>query len=407
MGNSEEGKPCKREKPSSPPPDQPNVQMYPDWAAMQAYYGPRIAIPPYFNSANASGHAPHPYMWGPPQAMMPPYGAPYAAFYAHGGVYAHAGVPLAANPSSIETSAKTSENTDRGLMKKLKGFDGLSMSIGNGNADIAEDGADHGVSQSEETEGSSDGSSGNTAGVGQNGRKRNHEGTQTAGGDGKTETQNSPTRAGKVNGTSGKVMGVAVAPPSVAGKVMGTVLSPSMATAPDLRNATCANAKTSPTTVPQPSPMTPNEAWLPDERELKREKRKQSNRESARRSRLRKQAETEELAVRVESLTAENITLKSEVNRLTENSGKLKLENAKLLEKLKIARLGQTEEVILNKVNDKSDTPVKTENLLSRVNNSGSTNRTGEGSEIKEKNSGLKLHQLLEKSARADAVAAG
>lgn len=28
------------------------------------------------------------------QSMIPPYGAPYAAFYAHGGVYAHPGVPL-------------------------------------------------------------------------------------------------------------------------------------------------------------------------------------------------------------------------------------------------------------------------------------------------------------------------
>ena len=26
--------------------------------------------------------------------MMPPYGAPYAAIYAHGGVYAHPGVPF-------------------------------------------------------------------------------------------------------------------------------------------------------------------------------------------------------------------------------------------------------------------------------------------------------------------------
>ena len=26
--------------------------------------------------------------------MMPPYGAPYAAIYPHGGVYAHPGVPL-------------------------------------------------------------------------------------------------------------------------------------------------------------------------------------------------------------------------------------------------------------------------------------------------------------------------
>ena len=103
-----------------------------------------------------------------------------------------------------------------------------------------------------------------------------------------------------------------------------------------------------------------------NERELKRERRKQSNRESARRSRLRKQvqhrfspsfqcrifysqfedlynnaliflschviqAETEELATKVESLTAENSLLKSEVSRLAEKSEKLKLENATLM----------------------------------------------------------------------------
>lgn len=43
------------------------------------------------------------------------------------------------------------------------------------------------------------------------------------------------------------------------------------------------------------------------------------------------QAETEELAVKVQALTAENLTLKSEVNKLMESSEKLKLENAALL----------------------------------------------------------------------------
>jgi plant G-box-binding factor len=35
----------------------------------QAYYGPRVAMPPYYNSPVASGHTPHPYMWGPPQVI--------------------------------------------------------------------------------------------------------------------------------------------------------------------------------------------------------------------------------------------------------------------------------------------------------------------------------------------------
>ncbi|KAI8023622.1 Common plant regulatory factor 1 [Camellia lanceoleosa] len=369
MGNSEETKPSKPVKPSSPPLDQANnIHVYPDWAAMQAFYGARVAVPPYFNSAVASGHAPHPYMWGPPQHMMPPYGPPYAAIYAHGGVYAHPGVTLAAIPN-METPTKSSGNTDQGLVKKLKEFDGLAMSLGNGNADSAEGGAD---SQSEETEGSSDRSNGNTGGVGQNGRKRSREEIPSIGEDGKTKTQSSPVPVGEINGALDKVMGVIVPPPSVAGNMVGTI------TALELGNSPNANAS-------------PNGALLQNDRELKRERRKQSNRESARRSRLRKQAEAEELATRVESLVTENMSLKSEINQLTENSKKLKLETAMLMEKLKNAQGGRTE------------------NLLSRVNNSGSVERSDERSEMYESNSktGAKLRQLLDTSPRADAVAAG
>mmetsp|Transcript_36246 Transcript_36246/g.43735 ORF Transcript_36246/g.43735 Transcript_36246/m.43735 type:complete len:292 (-) Transcript_36246:1006-1881(-) len=71
--------------------------------------------------------------------------------------------------------------------------------------------------------------------------------------------------------------------------------------------------------VPPPGPTAGGELWLQDEREVKRQRRKQSNRESARRSRLRKQAECEELSTRVESLTNENLTLKEELTRLKES----------------------------------------------------------------------------------------
>jgi hypothetical protein len=50
-------------------------------------------------------------------------------------------------PLSIETPPKSSGNTDQGLMKKLKGFDGLAMSIGNGHAESAEPGAESKLSQ--------------------------------------------------------------------------------------------------------------------------------------------------------------------------------------------------------------------------------------------------------------------
>lgn len=43
------------------------------------------------------------------------------------------------------------------------------------------------------------------------------------------------------------------------------------------------------------------------------------------------QAETEELARKVESLTAENASIRSEIDRVTEHSGKLRLENVILM----------------------------------------------------------------------------
>ncbi|GFS38748.1 G-box binding factor 2 [Actinidia rufa] len=209
----------------------------------------------------------------------------------------------------------------------------------------------------------------------------------TGGENGNTKSKKSPVPAGEVNGGSDKVM----------------VVNTGATKALELRNPPDANANAT-----QPSAMIPNEAWLQNDRELKRERRKQSNRESARRSRLRKQAEAEELAIKVDALSAENTTLKTEISRLKENSEKLKLENTTLMEKLKNAQGGLTEEVILTKLDDKR-VPVSTENLLSRVNNSGSVDRSDEGSQSYENNSnsGVKLRQLLGARSRADAVAAG
>lgn len=53
-----------------------------------------------------------------------------------------------------------------------------------------------------------------------------------------------------------------------------------------------------------------------DEREVKRQRRKQSNRESARRSRLRKQSECEDLHGRVQRLVNENAQLGTELDDL-------------------------------------------------------------------------------------------
>ncbi|XP_057780345.1 LOW QUALITY PROTEIN: common plant regulatory factor 1-like [Salvia miltiorrhiza] len=401
MGNSEEGKATKLEKSSSPAVDQNNMHMYPDWAAMQAYYGPRFAVPPYMNSAVTSPHAPPSYMWGPPQSMIPPYGAPYAAFYAHGGVYAHPGVPMAGTAMNVETPAKSSGNTDGGFVKKLKEFDGLAISIGNGNGDGTENETDRRLStDSDETDGSSDGSNGVAQGANQNGKKRNGQGSPERE-DGKAPKKSSLAPLVEVGRASEKMMDV-IPPANKPVKAMEN-----MNTAVEIKEPSL-SAISSPTSVPLPS--IPNESWMQNERELKRERRKQSNRESARRSRLRKQAETEELAVKVQALTSENMTLKSEINKLMESSGKLKLENAALMEKLKGTQLGHREEVNLHKIDDLRLKPVGTVNLLARVNNSDSSDVRNEDSSDSYDNSsrpGAKLHQLLDSSPRTDAVAAG
>ncbi|KAH0755146.1 hypothetical protein KY290_025416 [Solanum tuberosum] len=415
MGSIEDGKSSTPEKSFSTAPDQNNFHVYPDWAAMQAYYGHRVAVPPYVNSAVAPGHAPHPYMWGPLPPMMPPYGTPYAGVYAHGGVYPHPGVPFVSRPQahgmttspavsqtmntaslSMDASAKSSGHSDQGLTSQSKGFNGLGMSIGNFSVDNG-DGTDHGPSQSGQTEGSSDGSNIHTAEVGEHRKKRSREATPNNSGDRKSQRLCSPQRTKEVNGASEKGIGVAVNPRNIAEKLAGTTFSPIM--------TTTLPVKSSPTS--QISPAVPGEVWLQNERELKREKRKQSNRESARRSRLRKQAEAEELAMRVQSLTSETLALRSEINKFTENSEKLKVENAALMERLK-NKLGQAKEVTLGMIDDKRLKPVSTADLLARVNNNnGSFNRTNEDGEVHDSTSGAKLRQLLDASPRTDhAVAA-
>ncbi|KAK4770472.1 hypothetical protein SAY87_031004 [Trapa incisa] len=351
MGNQEDAKSIKSEKPSTPTPDQTQVHVYPDWAAAQAYYGPRISLPSYYTSALPPGYAPHPYIWGPPQQFIPPYGAPCAASYSDGAVYAHAqpSAPMTSTPTNGETPSKPLGDADHGLMNKLKSFDGLRKPITNGNVEAAGNGAKPRASESTETEGTSDDSYGNTSGADQG--KRLYNGT-------------SPAAVGKSEGGA----------------------------APDI------------------SLNMQSEAWLMNERELKREKRKQSNRESARRSRLRKQAEAEELALRVGHLTAENAALKAEINGLMQDSNNLRQENAVLMEKLKHP---EAEEACVEGSDTEVDEkfPITTENLLSKVDNASLTEMSTEEEEeayhkkVENSNAGSRLRQLLTKKPRPNAAA--
>ncbi|CAF1701454.1 unnamed protein product [Brassica oleracea] len=308
----------------------------------------------------ASGHPP-PYMWNS-QHMMSPYGTPYAAVYPHGGgVSAHPGFPMRSQPQvqkgpplttpgtplNMDTPTKSTGNTDNGLMKKLKEFDGLAMSLG-----TAADERKRSWNSSE-TEGSTNGSDVNTTGADEPKLKRNREGTPTKDEKRYLVLSCSFRSVSPSSGDDGvKPVQRAIVSPGVSAN-SNSFMSQSLA-------------------------MVQPETWLQNERELKRERRKQSNRESAKRSRLRKQAETEELARKVEALTAENMALRSELNQLNEKSDKLRGANAALLNNLKSS---EPEKSVFGNKNS--------------------------GSGCNESNSSSKLHQLLDTKPRADAVAAG
>ncbi|KAK8483264.1 hypothetical protein V6N11_028540 [Hibiscus sabdariffa] len=111
--------------------------------------------------------------------------------------------------------------------------------------------------------------------------------------------------------------------------------SPASSTVPAMRGKVPATPVVGGIVTPASRDSVQSQLWLQDERELKRQRRKQSNRESARRSRLRKQAECDELAQRAEALKEENANLRSEANRIKNDEyEQLLAENASLKERL-------------------------------------------------------------------------
>ncbi|WOK98575.1 G-box-binding factor 3-like isoform X2 [Canna indica] len=422
LGNSEVMTSSKSEKTSSAVQEQPAVHPYPDWSAMQAYYGPGIMPHPYFNPSSAPGHAPHPYMW-PPQPLIPPFGSPYAALYPHG-VYPHPSFPfgthghypgiaqptaattpvLMATPLSIGMPDKSPRSKDKGLMSKLKGFDGLAVSVGNKNAKNEPEAYGNELSHSgyNSADGSSNGSDGsNSAGVSKNQRKRGSEDISSS----DLDTNVGPAYSGE-RGLSPIVSStVAVVPTIVAGNPSGN-LTPSY-------QGQAVSVKTIGTPVPAPTLVVPgsntktvpSELWTQDERVLKRERRKQSNRESARRSRLRKQAENEELAKKVEALNVENRSLKSEINQLTKSSHTLREENSALLAKLN-AQVTPSKELSPNEMEVENAPSVAAENFLSKIDKPNLIDPTIKLEDVNSDKSKGKLGQLLDTSPRTDAVAA-
>ncbi|XP_058108403.1 bZIP transcription factor 1-B-like isoform X2 [Magnolia sinica] len=379
MGNGEVDTPTKAPKTSSaqqeqPPPSSP-ATVFPDWASYQAYFSsagtPPMPPPGFFHSSVPSSPQAHPYMWGA-QHMIPPYGTPpYVAMYPHGGLYAHPSMPPGSHPygpyampslnGTAEASAgvaggadsegKSAEGKNGSSLKKSKGSLGsLSMLTGKGNeAEKASGASANGtMSQSGESgnEGSSEGSDANS----QNGSQQNPCGEK---GSADAEAQNGSTACSAPSGVTrtsptptmgNHTMAMMAMPGGVSGPTTnlnigmdywGGHAPTSIAAMRGKLPAVPATGAIVPGNHMGSRDGVPSELWLQDERELKRQRRKQSNRESARRSRLRKQAECEELAQRVDTLKDENNSLREELEHMRGECEKLAAENASLTERLK------------------------------------------------------------------------
>uniref|UniRef100_A0A7N0T926 BZIP domain-containing protein n=1 Tax=Kalanchoe fedtschenkoi TaxID=63787 RepID=A0A7N0T926_KALFE len=324
MGAGEESTAAKTPKAASSTQETPTTPSYPDWSNMQAYYGASGAPPPFFASTVASP-PPHPYMWAG-QPMMSPYGA-YPGLYPPGGVYAHHTMPMTPGTTqpNVDLEVKASDGKDRASSKKSKGNSGTS---GNGgkvgeSGKVVSDSGNNGASQSADSgsEASTDASDENTDHQGLSANKKGSFNQMLADANAHNSTvQGKPVSAPATNlnigmdlwSTTPAGVGAAKLRPNPA--VISTAIVPVIAGSRD-------------------GGLTDSQ-WVQDERELKRQKRKQSNRESARRSRLRKQAECEELQGKVEKLNSENRDLKEELQRLSEECVRLSTENASIKEEL-------------------------------------------------------------------------
>ncbi|KAJ7116736.1 hypothetical protein O6H91_05G065100 [Diphasiastrum complanatum] len=342
----------------------------------QAYYSSGATPPPgYFPPNVALGPQPNPYMWGG-QPIMPPYGTPppYAAMYPAGGIYpslppgshpynqygqlpGNSTEPKAANQTGAD---KTRENKEKSPFKKSKGSLAITGLLAATTSDdnkktfvSVNDGSLH--SSESGSEGSSDGGSeeGNTRMGLENSHRMGHEAS--------SQHNGTPYKASTL-GVMGKAVDYVGFNPAnlraARGKPALMSSAANLGTAgQDYWSGTTEGAlsmkkgKRDNSSIPvvpaiqsnalMGAPVqngAPQEFWCQDDREMKRQRRKQSNRESARRSRLRKQAECEELGTRVETLTVENMALHTELNRVTEERDKLATENKILLEQMEKAQ---------------------------------------------------------------------
>ncbi|XP_058768147.1 bZIP transcription factor 16-like isoform X3 [Vicia villosa] len=363
MSSSDVDKSLKEKEPKTPPVATSQEQsstatgtpaVNPEWANYQAY----SPIPP--PGYMASSPQAHPYMWGV-QHIMPPYGTPphpYVAMYPHGGLYAHPSMPPGSypfspyampspngmvdasgnTPGSSEADGKPHEVKEKLPIKRSKGSMGsLNMVTGKNNELGKTPGASangiHSKSGESASEGTSEGSDENSHNVLQD--------SQLKSGERQDSFEDEPSQ----NGSS------AHAPQNGVLNTPHTVVNQTMSVVP-MSVAGPLAAVPGPTTnlnIGMDFWGTPASSTVPamhgkDERELKRQRRKQSNRESARRSRLRKQAECDELAQRADVLSEENASLRAELSRIKSEHAKALAENAAL--KAKQGEIPRNEDIV-------------------------------------------------------------
>ncbi|XP_020217108.1 bZIP transcription factor 16 isoform X3 [Cajanus cajan] len=313
-------------------------------------------------------------MWGV-QHIMPPYGTPphpYVAMYPPGGIYAHPSMPPGSypfspfampspngvaeasgnTPGSMEADGKPPEVKEKLPIKRSKGSLGsLNMITGKNNEHGKTPGTSangiHSKSGESASEGTSEGSDANSQNDSQlksGGRQDSFEDEPSQNGSSAYTPQNGGlnTPHTVVNQTM-SIMPISAggAPGAVPGPTTNLNIGMDYWGTPASSNIPALARKVPSTAVAGGMVTTAgsrdsvqSQLWLQDERELKRQRRKQSNRESARRSRLRKQAECDELAQRAEALKEENASLRSEVSRIRSEYEQLLSENAALKERL-------------------------------------------------------------------------
>ncbi|KAF9620273.1 hypothetical protein IFM89_011008 [Coptis chinensis] len=336
MGSGEETTPAaKPSGPTASSQETPTTSAYPDWPGpMQAYYGAGATQPPFFAPTVASP-TPYPYMWGG-QHLVSPYGTPipYPALYPHAGLYPHPNMATAQG-APVTTGKTEGKETPAKKVKSSENIGLVGKSKESGKA--ASGSGNDGGSQSGESgsEGSSDASDENISRKDILANKNRSFDKMLEDG----ANAHNPAHHSSLNGKGEPSANLPIPlPGNPAGDMAATNLNIGM----DLWSASHVGAMPS-RVRPNASGVLPaagHEGMVPDhlfgqdEREMKRQRRKLSNRESARRSRLRKQAECEELQVKVENLSNENQNLRKELEKLAEERQKLTNDNASLLGEL-------------------------------------------------------------------------